>query len=595
MPAFGNHAEAYPTPPETAPHRGSNSYFPTGFAGCAVSPKVDQSNGVVATVSKLQSRTAALEQQISSGLSPSHIIGMGSPVAGAERLERLERSVAALVERSCAWDAQLQEIRVAVALGPRQGVAASGKGEGADQLYGAHGLLTAILTELKKSQAAAKTGSASHHSPQQHHTHHHQIAELMVTGNDPARKAETKEAEDDAGDKSMKGLRVAQAMQKRMLSSPKLVEEPSGFAYLMGSLRGRRDDGASDPESLGLGNHPMFELCAFLVLFAYGVFLMMTVNYSTEEVEDHDNTLFMVDCFFIVLFTVEVCIRAWGEGLVSFFSSAFNAADTLIVGLGIVELALSSISLSSLRILRVFRVLRAFRIVSKVKALWALAHGLATSLAGLIWITVFLLVLQSVCAVLLVDGLRDQRDIELEGSMAPWGAAYTIGDFFGSMPKALFTLFQILTLESWCMGIVRPVGYHAPWTLCIIIPYIVFVTVAVMNVITGIFVDHIMEASKADGEQMLRAREAEVTEQLSELRKFFLQGDNDGDGCLTLDVFAALDFQRRPCCPFKRGMASEMGLLRSTTIHSFEQQEGGHQWIYLSRASVWQWGRVGPV
>mmetsp|Transcript_6549 Transcript_6549/g.14749 ORF Transcript_6549/g.14749 Transcript_6549/m.14749 type:complete len:105 (+) Transcript_6549:3-317(+) len=104
-----------------------------------------------------------------------------------------------------------------------------------------------------------------------------------------------------------------------------------------------------------------------------------------------------------------------------------------------------------------------------------------------------------------------------------------------------------------------------------------------------------MEASKADGEQMLRAREAEVTEQLSELRKFFLQGDNDGDGCLTLDVFAALDFQRRPCCPFKRGMASEMGLLRSTTIHSFEQQEGGHQWIYLSRASVWQWGRVGPV
>jgi len=387
-----------------------------------VSPSTKADHSI--TVARLPSAT--MEQQISSGMNPSHLIGLGTPKGGAGRLERLEWSVEALVQRNNAWDTKLHEITAALAL------------------------QTAMLTELKKiheSQASTRTGG---HHQEQHHVHRPPGAEVMVSGHDAARKTEQQSGE-DAGDKSMKGLRIAQAMQKRMLSNPTAVDEPSGFAFLIGSLRGRKDGVGG---SLELGNSPMFELCAFLILFAYGIFLLITVDYSTQEVADREDLLFIVDCCFILLFTAEVNRPRSGPS------------------------------------------------------------------AG--------------------HPPKRQASAASAEATAPWGTPYTIGDFFGTMSKTLFSLFQILTLESWCMGIVRPVGYHAPWTLCIIIPYIVFVTVAVMNVITGIFVDHIMEASKADGEQMLKAREAEVTTQLSELRRFFLQGDSDGDGCLTLEEFEGL-------------------------------------------------------
>jgi len=357
------------------------------------------------------------------------------------------------------------------------------------------------------------------------------------------------EKTDKKVDKRLKGIRIAHAAQQRMLRDH--VEHPEATNWFQALKRSTTSLLTSEEELFRggalrglkhLGHAPIFEVASTNVLAAYAVFLLVTAGMSQDEVDRNSGSLGLVNFAFVTLFVVEIFLLLLADGP-RFFLKLWNVLDFLLVASAVLELLVVSVNLASLRLFRIFkvgRVLLAMRIVRRLRELRVLAHGLAMSLKALVWITLFLLILQSICAILLVDGLREHRDIELVGSLGPWGSPYTIGDFFGDTPSALFTLFQILTLESWCMGIVRPVAYHAPWTLGVIIPYIVFVTVAVMNVVTGIFVEQIVEASKMDSTHFLKTREHEIVAELKDLREFFRLGDADGDGCLNVTEFEDL-------------------------------------------------------
>jgi voltage-gated sodium channel len=74
-----------------------------------------------------------------------------------------------------------------------------------------------------------------------------------------------------------------------------------------------------------------------------------------------------------------------------------------------------------------------------------------------------------------------------------FGAAYP--DWFGSLGKSLYTLFQVMTLESWSMGIVRPVMETHPWAWAFFVPFIVIATFTILNLFIGIIVSTMQELS----------------------------------------------------------------------------------------------------
>jgi voltage-gated sodium channel len=105
--------------------------------------------------------------------------------------------------------------------------------------------------------------------------------------------------------------------------------------------------------------------------------------------------------------------------------------------------------------------------------------------------------------------------------------------WFGSIGKSAYSLFQIMTLESWSMGIVRPVMEAYPYAWAFFVPFIVITTFAVLNLFVGIIVDamqsqHLSDAH-AEREAMMnetghvlgevRALRAELAELRSELRQ----------------------------------------------------------------------------
>ena len=60
----------------------------------------------------------------------------------------------------------------------------------------------------------------------------------------------------------------------------------------------------------------------------------------------------------------------------------------------------------------------------------------------------------------------------------------------------MYTLFQILTLESWSMGIVRPVMEEFPLAWLFFVPFILVTTFAILNLFIGIIVDAMQQISK---------------------------------------------------------------------------------------------------
>ena len=81
-------------------------------------------------------------------------------------------------------------------------------------------------------------------------------------------------------------------------------------------------------------------------------------------------------------------------------------------------------------------------------------------------------------------------------------------EWFGTVGNSMYTLFQIMTLESWSMGIVRPVMKEFPLAWLFFVPFILVTTFAVLNLFIGIIVDAMQQiANDGDTEDKLTEKD----------------------------------------------------------------------------------------
>ena len=80
-------------------------------------------------------------------------------------------------------------------------------------------------------------------------------------------------------------------------------------------------------------------------------------------------------------------------------------------------------------------------------------------------------------------------------------------EWFGSIDDSMFTLFQIMTLESWSMGIVRPVMEIYPWAWILFVAFIILSSFTVLNLFISIIIDSMQTLN--EGKQTGETRETE--------------------------------------------------------------------------------------
>ncbi len=99
-------------------------------------------------------------------------------------------------------------------------------------------------------------------------------------------------------------------------------------------------------------------------------------------------------------------------------------------------------------------------------------------------------------------------------------------EWFGSIGASMYSLFQIMTLESWSMGIVRPVMEVHGWAWAFFVPFILLTSFAVLNLFIAIIVNameshHRAEAAdeEAQREAVRQQRHERLDEELRGLRE----------------------------------------------------------------------------
>jgi voltage-gated sodium channel len=84
--------------------------------------------------------------------------------------------------------------------------------------------------------------------------------------------------------------------------------------------------------------------------------------------------------------------------------------------------------------------------------------------------------------------------------------------WFGSLGESMYTLFQIMTLESWSMGIARPVMEVYPWAWAYFVPFILIATFTMLN----LFIAIIVSTMQAMVEEQSGRETAEISELVHE-------------------------------------------------------------------------------
>jgi len=69
-------------------------------------------------------------------------------------------------------------------------------------------------------------------------------------------------------------------------------------------------------------------------------------------------------------------------------------------------------------------------------------------------------------------------------------------EFFGTLGGSIYSLFQVMTLESWSMGIVRPVMEEFPYAWIFFVPFVILTSILVLNLVVAVVVDS-MQTAKA--------------------------------------------------------------------------------------------------
>lgn len=237
---------------------------------------------------------------------------------------------------------------------------------------------------------------------------------------------------------------------------------------------------------------PKFETFVIAVIVANAVTLGLETG---KSVPDGIRRLLMVlDRVFLVIFTVEITLK------LIVFRLNYPRDPWRLFDLAIVSIAWMP-STGAFSILRALRILRIVRVVGMVPSLRRVVGGLVAALPGMGSIVGLLALVFYIFSVM---------------ATKLFGAAFP--EWFGGIGASAYSLFQIMTLESWSMGIVRPVMETFPHAWLFFIPFIVSTTFTVLNLFIGIIVAAMQsEHDKAAAEQ----REALHSDQetiISEIR-----------------------------------------------------------------------------
>jgi voltage-gated sodium channel len=244
--------------------------------------------------------------------------------------------------------------------------------------------------------------------------------------------------------------------------------------------------------------------------------VLLGMETSANLMAQYGETLLLLDKVFLTIFVIEIVLRIFVYRL-NFFKDPWSLFDFAVVAIALIPAS------GPLAVLRSLRVLRVLRVLSMVPSMRRVVSALLGSLPGLSSIALVLVLIYYVFAVM---------------ATKIFGAAFP--EWFGSIGASFYTLFQVMTLESWSMGVARPVMEQFPHAWLFFVPFILVATFTMLNLFIAIIVNTMQTFSEEEhalqreqdkqqevAEQKLMQEELRtIREELQQLRELLQQNRN---------------------------------------------------------------------
>lgn len=216
---------------------------------------------------------------------------------------------------------------------------------------------------------------------------------------------------------------------------------------------------------------------------------------SKETVDQWGWLLLPLDAAILACFVIELALRFAARG-VALVRDPWALFDCIVIAIALVPAS------GPFAVLRALRVLRVLRLVSINPSMRKVVHALLASLPGMGSIIMLMGLIFYVAAVMAT---------QLFGERFP--------EWFGSLSASLYSLFQMMTLDSWSSGTVRPIMKVYPYAWVFFIPYVLVATFMMLNLFIAVIVNAMQDAQESSAEEQAKAaRDQAILDELRALR-----------------------------------------------------------------------------
>lgn len=347
------------------------------------------------------------------------------------------------------------------------------------------------------------------------------------------------------------GAGGSQASTAASLKSPGAARGGSSLSYTatleelkearrkrMLEIEERRQQALEERNSLGLYAHMKEFVSSVYFDSFFGVLVVINtcilgvqVDWQARSASSNPPHAFrIIDLVFCVVFTLEWALRLLAHGH-RFFSRRvwfWHLFDTIVVGTQLFEEVAQvsakgaasfedrhgslnndggvghSSALRLLRFLRLLRIMRTVRILRLVGELRTLVLSIAGSLRALLWAVVLLVLLMFVIGIFVTQIVSDHLH-DLKGHIDPV-TRHSLEYFFGSLGDTVVSVYKGISGGVDWGDLVEPLKAISPCFVPFFMMYIAFATLCMLNVITGVFVESALVATKRDNNAYLIQR-----------------------------------------------------------------------------------------
>jgi voltage-gated sodium channel len=222
---------------------------------------------------------------------------------------------------------------------------------------------------------------------------------------------------------------------------------------------------------------------------------LLGLETSQDVMHAYGAELVLLDHFILGIFILELVLLIIARGT-DFFKDPWSVFDFIVIAIALVP------ATESLSVLRALRVLRVLRLINKVESMRKVVGGLLSCLPSLASVVSLILIIFYVSAVIATN---------LFGQEFP--------DLFGGMGNTAFTLFQVMTLESWSDGIARPVMEKFPYAWIFFIFFILIATFVIVNLFIAVIVDSLTSGSSSEDTQAARDQSDVLQSEIQAMRQ----------------------------------------------------------------------------